>query len=304
VSSDAEHKTRQSVRTVMLWVLGAMAPGVALQAWYYGSGVFVCIVATLVFALLFEAGALAARGMPISGAVMDGSVAVTAVILAVAVPPTTSIGVLAVGCAGAVLLGKHAYGGLGHNPFNPAMVGYAVLLVSFPAALSTWPAILGGVDAMTAATALDIARHAPLNESAQTMATSHQSDSWMWINLAFAGGGICLVVARMADWVLSFAMLAGVVVVALVVQLADSTGYGVFFHLLHGATMVGAFFVVTDPVTAPAGSVARFLFAFSIGALLVIIREYGGYPDGLAFAVLLGNALGPVLERVTRRQAT
>jgi electron transport complex protein RnfD len=311
-----------AVRRIMVIVLLALAPGIAVQVYAFGPDLLSNLVGAVLGAVATEFVLLCSDRRAALRAIGDGSALVTGALIAIAVPPAVPVTVVVLASVFAVAVGKHAYGGIGRNPFNPAMVGYALVLVSFPGLMAVWPSAADGiVDVISAATPLDVARHQPLMKSqgleSLVMTNPGWSNSWpdlwsdLWsdkrpslgqdpwptIALAYGAGGLWMVYRRAADVVLVAGTLAGVALSAGVVGVFATDGEGMVFHLLHGAVVVGAFFVVTDPVTAPAGRMARCVYAFLIGSLTVVIREFGGYPDGFAFAVLLCNAAAPVLER-------
>jgi electron transport complex protein RnfD len=230
----------------------------------------------------------------------------------------------------AVLLGKHVYGGLGYNPFNPAMVGYAVLLISFPVAMTRWPLIgaeldwptlarltvhsfYAGVpppdlswDAWTGATALDVLRTGLRQRlTMQEIRAGGPfgalgAAGWVSINLAALAGGLFLLRRGIVRWQIPTAVLAGIAVPAALGHALDPGSHpGAVFHLLSGATMLGAFFIATDPVSAASSDRGRLIYGAGIGILTWVIRRWGSYPDGLAFAVLLMNLAVPLIDRYT-----
>lgn len=288
----------------MLALLLALLPALLAQSLAFGPAVLRQVLLASVVAIAIEAAVLGARDIRPGAALADGSALVTAWLLALALPPGLPAALLVLGVAFALLLGKHAYGGLGYNLFNPAMVGYAALLLSFPAELAQWPTPAGAVDAVTAATPLDAARHGLAGVAGSAADAAPAESTWFWepwpvdpwplINLAYLGGGLLLVILRVADATIALSVLLGLGLTAMLLDGMASAG----FHLLHGASMALAFFIATDPVSAPAGRAARALYGLLIGALALLIRERAGYPDGAAFAVLLGNAMAPLMERL------
>ena len=290
----------------MFQVLAALAPVLAVLVYLHGPRPVMLLVVAAVTALACEALALRLRGRAARPALRDGSVLVTAALLALAVPPGLPWWLLVFGTAVAVLLAKHAYGGLGQNPFNPAMVGYAVLLVSFPLEMTQWPAPGAGWDAVTGATALDTLRTG-LRES-YTMQEILAGPAFgrvgatggEWVNLAALAGGLYLLARRVIRWHIPVAVLAGLAVPAALAHLFDPGAYaGAAFHLASGAAMLGAFFIATDPVSAATSDRGRLVYGAGIGLLTWIIRSWGGFPDGLAFAVLLMNIAAPLIDRYT-----
>ena len=297
----AKPPVKFDARVVMWAVIAALIPATIVQTWAYGGGVLSVVLISVTACVAIEAAFLLCVGRDARAAVADGSVWVAGLLIALAVPPETGTVVLVVAAAFAVLVAKHAFGGLGRNVFNPAMVGYAVILVSFPLELAIWPTSnfvdVNGGDALTGATALDLARQGLSPDARLEVAKAGVDKTARALAVAYLVGGLALVVMRFADWRLVAPFLVSVAVSAAIVSALKPDGYGVWLHLVHGTTVAGAFFIITDPVTAPAGTKARVVYAGIIGLLTVVIREYGGYPDGLAFAVLLGNACAPALER-------
>ncbi len=282
----------------MLWVAAALLPGVGAMSWLFGYGVLINCVAAIVSALAAEALCVKWRGANIQLTLSDGSALVTALLISIAIPPSAPLFVVVFSVACAIGLGKHAYGGLGQNVFNPAMVGYALALVSFPSAFAVWP-----IDGATGATALDALKH----RGGMTVAEAYEGPAfgaiggyaWEWINLAFAAGGIVLLLKRIIRWRIPVFFLATLgALSAMFYDGGSSSSVGSpFAHWTMGATMVAAFFVLTDPVSHPTSARPQILFAVIVGAITFAIRGWGNYPDGLAFAVLIGNAAAPYLQR-------
>ena len=295
-----------TVQRVMLQVLVALVPVAAVQTWLYGVGPLRLLAVAAITALAGEAVALALRRRAPQPFLRDGSVLVTAALLALAVPPSLPWWLAAFGTAVAVLLGKHAYGGLGQNPFNPAMVGYAVLLVSFPLEMTRWPAPDAGWDALTGATALDALRTG-LRESYTIEEIRAGAEfgaiggaDGEWVNLAALAGGLYLLARRVIRWQIPVAVLAGLALPAAVAHGLDPGAHaGAAFHLASGAAMLAAFFIATDPVSAATSDRGRLFYGAGIGLLTWTIRTYGSFPDGVAFAVLLMTLAVPLVDRAT-----
>lgn len=295
-----------SVPRVMFQVLAALVPVLAVQVHLFGLRPLLLVAVAAIVAMACEALALRLRQRPMRPHLRDGSVLVTAALLALAVPPALPLWHLALGVAVAVLLAKHAYGGLGQNPFNPAMVGYAVLLVSFPLEMTRWPAPGGDWDAMTGATALDALRTGlrqsyTMQEIQGGPAFGHVGAAGAeWINLAALAGGVYLLARGIVRWHIPVAMLAGIAVPAALFHMFDPGAHAsASFHLAAGATMLGAFFIATDPVSAATSDRGRLIYGAGIGLLTWIIRTWGGFPDGVAFAVLIMNLAVPLIDRYT-----
>jgi len=293
-------------RRIMQQVLLAMLPGIAASVFFLGFGVLTNIALAVLFAVFCEWLALRLQGHAHTLRQQDGSALVSAALLGLALPPFAPWWLLLIACVAAVALAKHAYGGLGQNVFNPAMAGYALVLVLFPAQLSGhWPSPDAAFDGHTMATALDVFKQ----NRAQTVDEwwhSHPQfgawggNGWEWINLAFLGGGLYLMQQRIIHWPIPVFLLGALGLLAALFYDNGSSGScgSPLYHWFSGATMLGAFFVATDPVTAPGGARARMLYGAAIGALIFTIRARGQYADGIAFAVLLMNAATPLLERL------
>lgn len=321
-----------TVARVMRIVLYALVPTIAAHVVFFGPGLLVQIFLAVLTALAAEALALHLRGKPLRMYLTDGTAIITAVLLALCLPPLAPWWLVVSGSAFAILIAKHAFGGIGMNPFNPAMVGYAVLLVSFPAQLLTWlPPNVPGFEStqlsftQTLSTILTgrlpdelrfdaITSPTPLNALktnlalGMTMQEAHASPlfgglggrGWEWINLATLIGGVWLLILRIIRWHIPVAMLASLAVCASIMYAIDPGTYpGPVFHLTTGASMLGAFFIATDPVSAATSDRGRLIYAAGIGVLTYVIRTWGGYPDGVAFAVLLMNLAVPLIDRYT-----
>ena len=316
------------VGQVMRRVLYAMLPGVAALVWFFGWGVLVNLVIATTVALAAETAMLAARGKPVLLHLDDFSAVVTAWLLAVALPPLAPWWLTTIGALSAIVVAKHLYGGLGYNPFNPAMIGYVVLLISFPREMSTWliPHGVGqahamtlvetwraifvgvpGVDGLTGATPLDVLRtQMGLGLSVAEIRNSPvfglvSGHGWEWAALGFLLGGLWLVYIRAADWRIPAGMLGGLAIISTVFYLINPQQYAPpWFHLWSGAAIFGAFFIATDPVTASATPRGRLIYGAGIGVLVYIIRAFGGYPDGVAFSVLLMNIAAPTIDLYTQ----
>lgn len=295
-----------TVNRVMMQVLLALLPVAVVQVALYGPRVLLQLATCGLVALACEAAALRLRGVAARRFLADGSVLVTAALLALSVPPLLPWWLAALGTAIAVLLGKHAYGGLGCNPFNPAMVGYAVLLVSFPLEMTRWaaPAFGQGWDAVTGATALDqlrtgLGQRLTMQEIFVQPAFGALGDAGaQWVNAAALLGGLYLLARRLVRWHIPVAVLAGMTLPAALMHAFDPGAHApATFHLFSGATMLCAFFIATDPVSAATSDRGRLWYGAGVGALAWIIRAWGGYPDGVAFAVLLMNLAAPMIDR-------
>ncbi len=314
-----------STSRVMQNVLLATIPGIIVLTHFFGFGTLVNIIWGCILALAFESIALLLRGRPLSFYLKDYSAVVTATLLCIALPPYAPWWLIAVGMACAILIAKHLYGGMGYNPFNPAMVGYVVLLISFPLQMTAWspprgagelPGLMDALqacftpasfDCVTMATPLDLLKQ---NNSLLMEDLWQQTPQfgrwaglgWEWANIAFLAGGLWLLYQRIFTWHAPVAMLASLGLMEALFYDGGSSASGgsPLFHWLSGATMLGAFFIVTDPVTSAVSLRGRLIYGALIGVLVYLIRVWGNYPDAIAFAVLIMNFAAPFIDHYTQ----
>ncbi len=318
-----------SLKRLMIQVIIALLPGTLVYAWHFGPGVLINITLAIVFALMFEAAILKLRARPVMPQLTDFSAIVAAWLFALCLPMHSPWWLVLVGIGFTMIAGKHVYGGLGFNPFNPAMVGYVVLLISFPREMTTWylPGSISGAtlsladalaysfgtadiqqwDALSSATPLDqvktgIGQQIAISDIQQSPLFGQLAGKgWEWISLAWFGGGLWLLLTRTIRWHIPVALLSGVMTMATLFYLVDMENYASpLFHLLSGAVIIGAFFIATDPVTASTTDRGRIVYGLMIGCLIYVIRVWGGYPDGVAFAVLLANMCVPFIDYYTQ----
>ena len=313
----------------MLQVIAALIPAIIAIVYFFGPSVLITMSLAVVVALLTEALMLKLRDRSLKPFLTDGSAVVTAVLLAIALPPLAPWWLTTVGIVFAIVFAKHLYGGLGYNPFNPAMVAYVLLLVSFPLEMTTWLPVASlsehpldfnsafqfifngqlasSIDTVSGATPLDAMKtqiglqQIPSFITTQPLFGMFGGKGWEWINIWLAIGGVFLLSRRVISWHIPAAMLTGLASISLITWLVapEMTG-SPLFHLLGGGTMLGAFFIATDPITASTTIKGRIVFGAGVGLLTYIIRVWGGYPDGIAFAVLLMNMLVPLIDYYTQ----
>lgn len=321
-----------TVRKMMVRVLLALLPAMVAYCWYFGWGLLINITIAVATALGCEYLMLKLRQRPVNPFLSDGSVVVTAVLLAFCLPPLAPWWLIILGTGFAVVIAKHLYGGLGYNPFNPAMAGYVVLLISFPKEMTVWlpPFILSelnfslidtlnavfiGVypagftlDALTAATPLDLVKTQlsidvtiAETKNAHAVFGDFGGLGWEWIGNWVFLGGVWLIYKKVISWHIPVAVLGSLFIIALVFYLKDADHYASpMFHVFSGAAMLGAFFIATDPVSAATTPMGRIVYGIGIGILTYVIRVWGGYPDGIGFAVLLMNLAAPTIDYYTQ----
>jgi electron transport complex protein RnfD len=322
---------QQSVAAVMRQVIYALVPGTLVLIWFFGIGVLINLILAIMFAVGFEALVLRLRQRPVKETLGDFSAVVTAWLLAIALPPLSPWWLTLVGIFFAIAVAKHLYGGLGYNPFNPAMVGYVVLLISFPAQMTTWlpplglaeqtPGWLGTLqaiftgslpagmqwDAVTMATPLDhLKTQSGLGRTlseirAEPLYGSLAGSGWEWAANFFALGGFWLLYKKIISWQVPVALIVSLGTMAALFSLFNPDTFPPpTFHVFSGGAILGAFFIATDPVSGATTPNGRLLFGAGVGILTYIIRTWGGYPDGIAFAVLLMNMAAPTIDYYTR----
>lgn len=326
------YSRRQPLTTphIMLLVLLASIPGIIAMIVFFGIGVLLNIVWLALLALLLEAAVLKIRNKPIASSLQDYSAVVTALLLALSMPPASPWWLGLIGIFFAIVAGKQLYGGLGYNPFNPAMVGYAVLLISFPMEMTRWllpvtvvgelpsaQQVLAGflgqqpesLNTLVGATALDQFK---LERGGMTVAEYWQGNplfgtlsgaGWEWVNAGFLLGGLYLLYRRIISWHIPVTVLGTMTLMALAFYDGGSSASqgSPLFHLFGGAAMLGAFFIATDPVSGPATDTGKLYYGALIGVLIYCIRAWGSYPDGVAFAVLLANFSAPAIDHFMRQ---
>lgn len=320
---------KTSVSIIMLKVMLALIPAIIAYVWYFGPAILISLALASVTALAFETIALKLRGLPVKPFLMDGSALVTAWLLALSIPSIAPWWLIVVGLFFAIIVAKHLYGGLGNNIFNPAMVGYAILIISFPVPMTHWAApyalaadhlglidaaqyIFHGVlphtlDAISSATPLDTLRtQLQLNRSVADITQmpvfgTIGGQGGEVVALLFLLGGIYMWLARLITWHIPVAFLGALALISGAFYLFDATHYASpWFHLATGGAMLGAFFIATDPVTGATTPKGKLIFGAGIGILTYLIRIIGAYPDGVAFAVLLMNITVPLIDTYTQ----
>ena len=324
---------KADVASMMLQVLVALIPAALAHVWYFGPGFLLNLIIASIFCVGSEALMMRVRDRDPRIALADYSALVTAALLAFALPSLTPWWITATGALFAVIVAKHFYGGIGFNIFNPAMAGYVVILVAFPMEMNLWVAPrMGDIDyinltvlqtivytlsgTLPDALGFDaISRATPLDAMQSGLRTMHTyaeirtnpmmgdfgGRGWEWIGNFFAIGGSWLLVKKIIRWQIPAGVFAGLLVPAGLMFMFDpSTNASPGFHLFSGATILCAFFIATDPVSAATSPKGRFLYGVGIGFLIYAIRKWGSFADGVAFAVLIMNMATPSIDYITR----
>ena len=305
-----------SVQKTMFTVLLALVPATAFNLYLFGWPAILLFTITIGSCVLVEAGCLALAGQPVRATLGDWSAVLTGWLLAMSLPPWAPWWIGVLGAIFAIALAKHPFGGIGQNVFNPAMVARVALLVSFPLAMTTWvmphplfsagaPGLFDAIaitfgghmpDAVSAASALghvktELSRGIPVSQS---MA---QAPDLMDMMLGYRAGSLGETSAILI-------LAGGLFLMGAIFHAVDPARFASgTFHLVSGATFLGAFFIATDYVTSPVSKKGQLIFGLGCGVLIWLIRTFAGYPEGVAFAVLLMNALVPIIDQYTRPRA-
>ncbi len=306
-------RSRMTIESAMYGVILALLPGIAVGVYFFGPNALRVLFLSVLGCLFFEGLALKMRGMDLSP-LKDGSALLTGLLLAMNVPSILPSWMVLIGAAVAIGLGKQVYGGLGYNPFNPALVARIFLLISYPVAMTSWPApkpFSFYLDAVTKAT--------PLGDMKTTVMMTGkigESVDVGFLNpfignvggslgeisaIALLIGGIYMLVRKIITWHIPVSFLGTVFILTGIAWLLNPAKYATpTFHLVSGGLMLGALFMATDYVTSPVTAKGMILFGIGCGVITVSIRLFGGYPEGVAFAILLMNGATPIIDRYTR----
>jgi electron transport complex protein RnfD len=326
---------RTSVQRTMSLVLLALVPATLFDVWLFGWPAIFMFAITVASCVALEAACLKISGKPLLPTLTDGSAVLTGWLLAMSLPPWAPWWIPMAGSVFAIVLAKHLFGGLGQNPFNPAMVGRVALLISFPLPMTSFvsphplfaagsPGFidslsiifgshLGHLDTVSAASALgyvktELSRGIPVSQSvthlpdlADMVIGSHAGSFGETSALLILAGGLFLLARRIISWHTPVAVMGTLLVMGSLFNAVDPARFtGGLFQLLSGATFLGAFFIATDYVTSPVTKQGQLVYGIGVGLLTWIIRTFAGYPEGMAFAVLLMNALTPLIDHHIR----
>ncbi|MBL4821197.1 MAG: RnfABCDGE type electron transport complex subunit D [Gammaproteobacteria bacterium] len=349
ISCSPQQFSKTTTGQIMLLVMAACVPAVLMSTYFFGIGTLLNIGLAAIFALLLESAVLKFRDKDIRLHLSDNSALVTAVLLGITMPPGSQWWLTLSGVFCAIVIAKHAFGGLGHNPFNPAMSGYVILLLFFPLAMTSWhipvalsgdelfsplsfDSLLSSIQLVFPTLAPDSASHASSFTDGMAMATplieqnlaGHSAiktvldadgglgaildraseTGWELVNTGFLVGGLFLMWKKVISWHIPVSIIGSILLLSLLFY-ADSgvsTNGSAYLHLFGTATMIGAFFIATDPVSAAASSKGKLLYGVIIGCGVYSIRVWGGYLDSIAFAVLIGNFCVPLIDHFCTRE--
>lgn len=309
VSVSPHIRDDETISHIMWQVNAALLPAAIFAIWWFGIPALINMIVGVVFAVLGEY--IWQKGMHQPITAFDGSACITGLLLAMSMSPLLPPYMVAIGSLLAIIVAKQSMGGLGFNIFNPAHIGRAALMVSWPVAMTTWTKMTdaaGGVDAMTSATPLNILKM----QGYDALVATFGSQSDLYWNL-FIGtrngslgetstlllllGGLYLIWKGYVNWQVPVTMIATVAVLTWIFGPAGLFTGDPMFHVMAGGLMLGAFFMATDMVTIPMTIKGQLIFAVGAGALTVLIRLVGGYPEGVCYSLLLMNAVTPLIDR-------
>ena len=299
VTTSPHIKEGTDVGSMMRGVIYALIPAVAASIYFYKGMAIKLIIACVLTALITEAVFQKVRRRKVT--ILDGSALLTGLLLALVLPPTLPLGIAVLGAVMAIALGKQIFGGLGYNIFNPALVGRAFLMAAFPVLLTTWTNPLS-LDAVTGATPLGLMKFQGATTPLLKLFLGQVSGSLGESSaVALLLGGAYLLWKKYIDWRIPLAYFVAVFIFGGITHLANAAKFpSPLFHLLAGGLILGALFMATDPVTSPLTKKGRWIFGLGCGTLLVIIRLWGGLPEGVMYSILLMNMTVPLINRYTR----
>ncbi len=315
-------KQDMTTQRAMLDVLLALLPATLAALWFFGLSALLVLVTSILGAVLTEwfFSPPENRGQRLG----DGSAALTGLLLGLTLPPALPLWMAFLGGAVSIGLGKLIWGGLGQNLFNPALVGRAFLLATFPNAMTTWSAQAGGegflqlygsnlalplmqpqYDALSTATPLGLMKFEQQPTDLLDLILGNTAGSLGETSgLLLLAGGLFLLWRRDIDWRIPAGILLSVALFSTALYLVDGTHYpGPLFSVFSGGLLIGAFYMATDPVTSPLTPRGTWIFAIGVGLLVVLIRVFGGFPEGVMYAILLMNAATPLIDRYTQPRA-
>ena len=302
----------ESTKKIMYSVIIALMPAFLFSIYYFG---FNAVRVTLISVAACVLTEWLIQKYMIKGecTIGDGSAIITGMLLAFNLPSNIPAWMIIVGSIVAIGIGKMSFGGLGNNPFNPALVGRVFMLISFPVAMTTWPTpkpLFGEAltDAVTGPTALGFVKEAlaqgvPANElTNQITENIYYSGSLGEIgSIAIIIGGLFLIFRKVIDWQTPVIIIATVGIISTVCWLIDPTQFvHPMIHIFGGGLMLGAFFMATDMATSPMTMKGKIVFSIGVGALTIIIRLWGAYPEGMSFAILIMNAFVPLINKACK----
>ncbi|MHB8126240.1 MAG: RnfABCDGE type electron transport complex subunit D [Desulfitobacteriaceae bacterium] len=305
VSSSPHMLSDVSTSKIMRTVILTLMPAALFAVYYFGIPALSTMVLGVLSAVIFEAMVQKMRKKPVT--VSDGSAALTGLLLAMCLPAEVPFYVPVIGSFIAIVVAKQAMGGLGQNIFNPAHIGRAALMVSWPVAMTTWTNI-SYPDAVTSATPLNVLKMQGYDALINLFGSQSEMYKSLFLGLRNGSigetsvvllvlGGIFLIYKRYIDWIMPVCMIGTVGILTWIFGPNGLFTGDALFHMMAGGLIIGAFFMITDYVTAPITRKGQIIFAVGCGAITVLIRLLGGYPEGVCYSILLMNCATPLIDR-------
>ncbi|MCB2352604.1 RnfABCDGE type electron transport complex subunit D [Clostridium estertheticum] len=309
VSTSPHIRAEASISKIMWTVTMALTPAALFAIYHFGTSALFVLLAGSLSAVGFEYIVQKLRKKPVT--ITDGSAFLTGLLLSMCLPPAIPPYMAIVGSFIAIVIAKHAMGGLGYNIFNPAHIGRAALMVSWPVAMTTWSKFTSSVDVVSTATPLNILKQQGYSKLIDTFGSAPQMYKDMFIGFRNGSigetstvlliiGGIYLIYKGYANWVVPAFMIG---TVGILTWICGPTGLFTgdpLFHMMAGGLIIGAFFMATDMVTIPITKKGQIVFAIGAGVITVLIRLKGGYPEGVCYSILLMNAVTPLIDRLMK----
>jgi len=300
LTSSPHVHSRWSTKQAMWFVVLALIPALIASVIFFGPYQLVIVLVSVVFAVGTEIAIKKIRKRNLTAE--DGSAVITGILLGLILPPNFSLSFTALGAIFSIAIGKELFGGLGYNIFNPALAGRAFLQAAFPVAMTTWTTPNYAVDAITSATPLSAYKFDHVLTEIQPMFLGNIGGSIGETSaLAILIGGIFLIVIGIVNWRIPLSMVLGILIFAGILWIIDPVKFpNPLFHIFAGGFLIGAFFMATDWVTSPITSKGMWIFGLGISLLIVMIRTFGGLPEGVMYAILIMNAFVPIINRYTQ----
>jgi len=291
--------SKWSTSKVMWFVVAALIPSIIAAITFFGWMQIFIIITAVVFAVGTEAAIQSIRKKKVTW--FDGSAALTGLLLALTLPPNFSLSATAIGSVVAIGLGKQIFGGLGYNIFNPALVGRAFLQAAFPVQITTWVKPNFAVDSVTSATPLAAFKFDKIFTDTVPMAIGNVGGSLGETSaIAVLVGGILLIAVGIVNWRIPLSMIIGMILFGGLFWFINPQNPSPVFHIFAGSFLFGAMFMATDWVTSPITNKGMWIFGLGISLVLVVIRIYGGLPEGVMYSILFMNGFVPLINRFTK----
>jgi len=312
VTASPHIRSQDSVPRIMWNVVASLVPVIVAATWFFGVSALLQIATATIAAVLTE------RATGKGGAIADGSATITGLLLGLTLPAGFPLWMTALGAAFAIVFGKQVWGGLGQNVFNPALVGRAFLQAAFPVAITTWPSPGGGFftlhgdlfaiplthplpNAVTSATPLGLLKFEGKGTGITSLIIGNTGGSLgETAALVILAGGLYLAWRGYLNWRIPVSIMLTVMALSAIIHFVDAVKPDAAFMLFSGGLMLGAVYIATDPVTSPITNLGKWVFGIGIGILVVVIRIWGGLPEGVMYAILFMNALTPFINRATQ----